>query len=153
MAKEKTLSIIKPDATQKNHIGEIIARFEKKGLKIVAAKMIHLDRSEAEEFYAIHKSRPFFNDLVNFMISGPVMALVLEGENAVAKNREIMGATNPKEAAPGTIRADFAVDIDANAVHGSDSLANAKTEIAFFFDKSEIYASSCCSCKSHSPCN
>jgi nucleoside-diphosphate kinase len=148
MAKEKTLSIIKPDAVSKHHIGEIIARFEKKGLKIVAAKMVHLHREEAEEFYAVHQSRPFYKDLVDFMISGPVMALVLEGENAVMKNREIMGATNPKEAAPGTIRADFAESIDANAVHGSDSLANAKNEINFFFDSSEI-CSTCHSCKCH----
>ena len=148
MGKEKTLSIIKPDAVANHHIGEIITRFEKKGLKIVAAKMVKLERVEAEEFYGIHKSRPFFKDLVDFMISGPVMAMVLEGEGAVMKNRDIMGATNPKEAAPGTIRADFAKSIDANAVHGSDSLENARNEIDFFFDSSEI-CSTCHSCKCH----
>lgn len=138
MAVERTLSIIKPDAVAKNVIGEILTRFEKGGLKIVGAKMLHLSREQAEGFYAIHKDRPFFNDLVSFMISGPVVVQVLEGENAVLKNRELMGATDPKEAAPGTIRADFAVSIDANAVHGSDSAENAATEIAFFFDKDEI---------------
>lgn len=138
MAVERTLSIIKPDAVAKNVIGEILTRFEKGGLKIVGAKMLHLSREQAEGFYAIHKDRPFFNDLVSFMISGPVVVQVLEGDNAVLKNRELMGATDPKEAAPGTIRADFAVSIDANAVHGSDSAENAATEIAFFFDKDEI---------------
>lgn len=138
MAIEKTLSIIKPDAVENNNIGDIIARFEKNNLKIVAAKMIHLNESQAQEFYAVHKERPFFKDLVRFMITGPVMVMVLEGENALLKNREIMGATNPKEAAPGTIRADFAKTIDANAVHGSDSLENAKIEINFFFKPEEI---------------
>lgn len=138
MAIEKTLSIIKPDAVENNNIGDIIARFEKNNLQIVAAKMIHLDESQAQEFYAVHKERPFFKDLVRFMITGPVMVMVLEGENALLKNREIMGATNPKEAAPGTIRADFAKTIDANAVHGSDSLENAKIEINFFFKPEEI---------------
>lgn len=138
MAVERTLSIIKPDAVAKNIIGEIYSRFEGNGLKIVAAKMKHLSREEAEGFYAVHKERPFFADLVKFMTSGPVMIQVLEGENAVAKNRELMGATNPKEAAPGTIRADFASSIDANAVHGSDSLANAAIEVAYFFGEQEI---------------
>lgn len=133
MVVERTLSIIKPDAVAKNVIGEIYSRFEQNGLKIVNAKMAQLSREEAEGFYAVHKERPFFNDLVKFMISGPVMIQVLEGDNAVMKNRELMGATNPKDAAPGTIRADFADSIDANAVHGSDSLENAQTEIAFFF--------------------
>ena len=125
MALERTLSIIKPDAVAKNVIGEIYSRFEKAGLKVVAAKMKHLSRKEAEGFYAVHRERPFFNALVDFMISGPVMIQALEGEDAVLKNRELMGATNPKDAAPGTIRADFADSIDANAVHGSDSLENA----------------------------
>ena len=138
MAVERTLSIIKPDAVAKNVIGKIYSRFESNGLKIVAAKMKHLSREEAEGFYAVHKERPFFADLVKFMTSGPVMIQVLEGENAVAKNRELMGATNPKEAAPGTIRADFASSIDANAVHGSDSLANAAIEVAYFFGEQEI---------------
>ena len=138
MAVERTLSIIKPDAVAKNIIGKIYSRFESNGLKIVAAKMKHLTREEAEGFYAVHKERPFFTDLVKFMTSGPVMIQVLEGENAVAKNRELMGATNPKEAAPGTIRADFASSIDANAVHGSDSLANAAIEVAYFFGEQEI---------------
>ena len=138
MAVERTLSIIKPDAVAKNVIGKIYSRFESNGLKIVAAKMKHLSREEAEGFYAVHKERPFFAELVKFMTSGPVMVQVLEGENAVAKNRELMGATNPKEAAPGTIRADFASSIDANAVHGSDSLANAAIEVAYFFDEQEI---------------
>ena len=138
MAVERTLSIIKPDAVAKNIIGKIYSRFEGNGLKIVAAKMKHLTREEAEGFYAVHKERPFFTDLVKFMTSGPVMIQVLEGENAVAKNRELMGATNPKEAAPGTIRADFASSIDANAVHGSDSLANAAIEVAYFFGDQEI---------------
>lgn len=138
MAVERTLSIIKPDAVAKNIIGKIYSRFEGNGLKIVAAKMKHLTHEEAEGFYAVHKERPFFADLVKFMTSGPVMIQVLEGENAVAKNRELMGATNPKEAAPGTIRADFASSIDANAVHGSDSLANAAIEVAYFFGEQEI---------------
>ncbi|MBH5328080.1 nucleoside-diphosphate kinase [Eikenella sp. S3360] len=138
MAVERTLSIIKPDAVAKNVIGQIYSRFENNGLKIIAAKMKHLTRTEAEGFYAVHKERPFFADLVQFMTSGPVMIQVLEGENAVAKNRELMGATNPKEAAPGTIRADFASSIDANAVHGSDSLANAAIEVAYFFNEQEI---------------
>jgi len=132
MATEQTLSIIKPDAVAKNVIGEIYSRFEKAGLKIVMAQMIELSKEEAEGFYEVHKERPFFNDLVAFMISGPVMIQVLEGENAVLTNRELMGATNPKEADAGTIRADFADSIDANAVHGSDSLENAKIEIAYF---------------------
>jgi nucleoside-diphosphate kinase len=130
---ERTLSIIKPDAVKKNVIGEIITRFEKAGLKVVAAQMMHLSKEQAEAFYAIHKERPFFRDLVDFMISGPVLVQVLEGTNAVQLNRDIMGATNPKEAAPGTLRADFADSIDANAVHGSDSLDNAAIEIKFFF--------------------
>jgi nucleoside-diphosphate kinase len=133
MATEQTLSIIKPDAVKKNVIGEIYSRFEKAGLKIVQAQMIELSKEEAEGFYEVHKERPFFNDLVSFMISGPVMIQALEGENAVIKNRELMGATNPKEAEPGTIRADFAESIDANAVHGSDSSENAKIEIDYFF--------------------
>jgi nucleoside-diphosphate kinase len=140
MAVERTLSIIKPDAVAKNVIGKIYSRFESNGLKIVAAKMVHLSQAEAEGFYAVHKARPFFNDLVKFMISGPVMVQVLEGENAVLKNRELMGATNPKEAAPGTIRADFAESIDANAVHGSDSAENAAIEIAYFFPASQVYS-------------
>ena len=135
MALERTLSIIKPDAVAKNVIGQIYTRFENAGLKIVAAKMAQLTKAEAEGFYAVHKERPFFNDLVKFMISGPVMIQALEGENAVLKNRELMGATNPKEAAAGTIRADFAESIDANAVHGSDSVENAAIEIAYFFGK------------------
>ena len=138
MAIEKTISIIKPDAVAKNVIGEIYSRFEKAGLKIVAAKMKQLSKEDAEGFYAVHKERPFFNDLVSFMTSGPVMIQVLEGENAVLKNRELMGATNPKEAAAGTIRADFAESIDANAVHGSDSLENAAIEIAYFFSAEEV---------------
>ena len=133
MATEQTLSIIKPDAVAKNVIGKIYTRFEENGLKIVQAKMAHLSKEEAEGFYAVHKERPFFNDLVTFMTSGPVMIQVLEGDNAELKNRELMGATNPQEAAPGTIRADFAESIDANAVHGSDSLENAKIEIEYFF--------------------
>ncbi|MEW5973335.1 MAG: nucleoside-diphosphate kinase [Pseudomonadota bacterium] len=138
MAVERTLSIIKPDAVAKNVIGAIYSRFENAGLKIVAAKMMHLTREQAEGFYAVHKERPFFGELVGFMISGPVMIQVLEGENAVAKNRDLMGATDPKKAEPGTIRADFADSIDANAVHGSDSLENAKIEIDFFFKPEEI---------------
>lgn len=140
MALERTLSIVKPDAVAKNVIGEIYARFEKAGLKVVAAKMKQLSKQEAEGFYAVHRERPFFNALVNFMISGPVMVQVLEGDNAVLKNRELMGATNPKEAAAGTIRADFADSIDANAVHGSDSLENAAIEIAYFFPATDVYA-------------
>ncbi|EAC1840380.1 nucleoside-diphosphate kinase [Campylobacter lari] len=135
---EKTLSIIKPDAVKKGVIGQILTRFESNGLRIAATKKIQLSEKEAQEFYAVHKDRPFFKDLVEFMISGPVVVSVLEGENAVSKNRELMGATNPKEAAAGTIRADFADSIDANAVHGSDSLENAKIEIEFFFSKTEI---------------
>ena len=135
MALERTLSIIKPDAVAKNVIGQIYTRFESAGLKIVAAKMAQLSQAEAEGFYAVHKERPFFNDLVKFMISGPVMIQALEGEGAVLKNRDLMGATNPKEAAAGTIRADFAESIDANAVHGSDSAENAAIEIAYFFGK------------------
>ena len=135
MAVERTLSIIKPDAVAKNVIGKIYTRFESNGLKIVAAKMTKLSQADAEGFYAVHKARPFFNDLVKFMISGPVMIQTLEGDNAVQKNRDLMGATNPKEAAAGTIRADFAESIDANAVHGSDSAENAAIEIAYFFSK------------------
>jgi len=139
MAIEQTLSIIKPDAVAKHVIGQIYTRFEQAGLHIIAAKMTHLSREEAEGFYAVHKDRPFFKDLVTFMISGPVMIQALQGDNAIAKHRDIMGATNPKEAAPGTIRADFAESIDANAVHGSDSAENAKTEIAYFFQPTEIF--------------
>jgi len=135
---ERTLSIIKPDAVAKGVIGKILDRFESNGLRIAATKKLQLSREDAEAFYAVHKERPFFNDLVDFMVSGPVVVSVLEGENAVAKNRELMGATNPKEAEPGTIRADFAENIDANAVHGSDSLENAAIEIAFFFAEREI---------------
>ncbi|MGD8591680.1 MAG: nucleoside-diphosphate kinase [Gammaproteobacteria bacterium] len=138
MATERTLSIIKPDAVAKNVIGEIYSRFEKAGLKIVAAKMLQLSQEQAEGFYAVHKERPFFKDLVEFMTSGPVMVQALEGENAIAKNREIMGATNPKEAAPGTIRAEFATTIDENAVHGSDGPDTAKNEVAYFFNDNEI---------------
>ncbi|MFO1418028.1 MAG: nucleoside-diphosphate kinase [Methylotetracoccus sp.] len=138
MAVERTLSIIKPDAVAKNVIGEIYSRFEKAGLKIVAAKMKQLSQAEAEGFYAVHKARPFFKDLVTFMISGPVMIQALEGEDAIARHRDIMGATNPKEAAPGTIRADFAVSIDENAVHGSDGPETAATEIAYFFSADEL---------------
>lgn len=138
MALEKTLSIVKPDAVAKHVIGQIYSRFESQGLKIIAAKMAHLSKEEAEGFYAVHKERPFFKDLVDFMTSGPVMIQVLEGENAIAKNRDIMGATNPKEAAAGTIRADFAESIDANAVHGSDAPETAAQEIAFFFEPNMI---------------
>ena|SRR5688572_19412091 len=140
MAVERTLSIIKPDAVAKNVIGEIYARFERAGLKIVAARMMRLSRGDAEGFYAVHKGRPFFNDLVEFMISGPVMVQVLEGENAIVRNRDLMGATDPKKAAPGTIRADFAQSIDANAVHGSDGADTAQVEIAYFFPSSQVYA-------------
>ncbi len=140
MAVERTLSIIKPDAVAKNVIGEILSRFEKNGLVVVAAKMQRLTRTQAEGFYAEHNGRPFFPALVEFMTSGPVVVQVLEGEGAIARNRELMGATNPKEAAPGTIRADFAQSIDANAVHGSDSAASAAREIAYFFKDSEICA-------------
>ena len=140
MAIERTFSIIKPDAVAKNVIGEIYSRFEKNGLKIIAAKMLHLTQTQAEGFYAEHSERGFFKDLISFMISGPVMMQVLEGENAVLKHREIMGATNPKEAAAGTIRADFAASIDENAVHGSDAAETAKREIAFFFSDNEICA-------------
>lgn len=138
MAVERTFSIVKPDAVAKNVIGEIYSRFEKNGLKIIAAKMLHLTKEQAEGFYAVHKERPFFNDLVSFMISGPVMVQVLEGEDAVAKNRELMGATNPAEAEAGTIRADFAESIDENAVHGSDAAETAKQEITFFFSDDEL---------------
>ena len=137
MAVERTLSIIKPDAVAKNVIGQIYARFEKAGLKIIAARMAHLSRQDAEGFYAVHRGRPFFKDLVDFMISGPVMIQVLEGDNAILKNRDLMGATDPKKAAPGTIRADFAQSIDANAVHGSDAPETAKVEIAYFFAGTE----------------
>jgi nucleoside-diphosphate kinase len=138
MAIERTLSIIKPDAVAKNHIGDIYSRFEKAGLRVVAAKMAQLTTAQAEGFYAVHKERPFFRDLVNFMISGPVMIQVLEGENAIAKNREIMGATDPKKAAAGTIRADFAASIDENAVHGSDGPDTAKVEVGYFFSALEL---------------
>ena len=138
MSIEQTLSIIKPDAVAKNVIGQIIARFEKQNLRVVAAKMAQLSKAQAEEFYGVHKERGFFNDLVKFMISGPVLIQVLEGENAIAKNRDIMGATDPKQAAAGTIRADFADSIDANAVHGSDSAETARAEIRFFFEPSEV---------------
>ena len=138
MAIERTISIVKPDAVGKNVIGKIYSRFEDNGLRIVAAKMKHLSVREAQEFYAVHKERPFYDSLVAFMTSGPVMIQVLEGDNAVAKNRELMGATNPAEAAPGTIRADFAESLSVNAVHGSDSLENAAIEIAYFFSQSEI---------------
>jgi len=140
MAVERTLSIIKPDAVAKNVIGEIYSRFEKAGLNIVGARMVHLSAEQAGEFYAVHKERPFYNDLVSFMTSGPVMVSVLEGENAVLAHREVMGATNPAEAAPGTIRADFASSIDENACHGSDATETAKAEIAFFFDGNEVCA-------------
>ncbi|MDR0440274.1 MAG: nucleoside-diphosphate kinase [Candidatus Accumulibacter sp.] len=140
MAIERTLSIIKPDAVAKNVIGKIYSRFESGGLKVVAAKMTWLSAREAGQFYAVHKERPFFGELVEFMTSGPVMAQVLEGEDAIAKNRELMGATDPKKAAPGTIRADFAESIDANAVHGSDGPETARTEIEFFFPAMERYA-------------
>ncbi|HEY8857764.1 MAG TPA: nucleoside-diphosphate kinase [Rugosibacter sp.] len=140
MAVERTLSIIKPDAVAKNVIGEIYSRFEKSGLKVIAARMHHLSRQEAEGFYAVHKARPFFNDLVSFMISGPVMVQALEGENAVLNHRQLMGATDPKKAEPGTIRADFADSIDANAVHGSDAAETAAVEIAYFFPAMGVYS-------------
>ncbi len=140
MALERTLSIIKPDAVAKNVIGQIYSRFESNGLKIIAARMLHLSRAEAEGFYAVHKGRPFFEDLVKFMTSGPVMVQVLEGESAIAKNRELMGATDPKKAAKGTIRADFADSIDANAVHGSDAPETAAVEVAFFFPSMNIHS-------------
>ena len=138
MALERTLSIVKPDAVAKNLIGQIYARFEKAGLRIVAAKMLHLSRSQAEGFYAVHRERPFFGDLVKFMMSGPVMIQVLEGEGAIQKNREIMGATNPKNAAPGTLRADFASSVEENAAHGSDGPDTARTEIGYFFSAMEL---------------
>ena len=138
MAVERTLSIIKPDAVAKNVIGQIIARFEDAGLSVVGARMLQLTREQAEGFYAVHKERPVFGELVGFMVSGPVFVQVLEGEDAIAKNRDLMGATNPKEADPGTIRGDFAESIDANAVHGSDSAENARTEIDFFFKSDEL---------------
>ena len=140
MAVERTLSIIKPDAVAKNVIGQIYARFEKAGLKIIAARMAHLSRQDAEGFYAVHRGRPFFKDLVDFMISGPVMIQVLEGDNAILKNRDPMGATDPKKAAPGTIRADFAQSIDANAVHGSDAPETAQVEIGYFFPSHQVYS-------------
>jgi len=140
VALERTLSIIKPDAVKKNAIGQILARFESAGLRIVAARMVHLSRAQAEGFYAVHRHRPFFRDLVEFMISGPVLVQVLEGDNAIAKNRELMGATDPKKAEKGTIRADFADSIDANAVHGSDSPETARMEVAYFFPACEVYS-------------
>jgi nucleoside-diphosphate kinase len=138
MALERTLSIVKPDAVSANRIGDIYQRFEQAGLRVVAARMLHLSQAQAEAFYAVHRERPFFKDLVSFMVSGPVMVQVLEGDDAIARNRDIMGATNPKEAAPGTIRADMAESIDANAVHGSDAPETAREEIAFFFPEMEI---------------
>lgn len=140
MALERTLSIIKPDAVAKNVIGQIYSRFENAGLKIVAARMAHLSRANAEKFYAVHAERPFFKDLVDFMISGPVMIQVLEGEDAILKNRDLMGATDPKKAEKGTIRADFADSIDANAVHGSDAPETARAEVAFFFPEMNVYS-------------
>jgi len=139
MAVERTFSIIKPDAVAKNAIGQILARFEAAGLKVIAARMMHLSRAQAEGFYAVHRDRPFFKDLVDFMISGPVLVQVLQGDNAILKNRDLMGATDPKKAAKGTIRADFADSIDANAVHGSDAPETARGEIAFFFPGYEIF--------------
>ena len=138
MALERTFSIVKPDGVARNLIGEVIRRFEKAGLKVVAARMVHLSQRDAEGFYAVHAARPFFKDLVKYMTSGPVLLQVLEGENAIKANRDIMGATNPKQAAPGTIRADFAASIEENVVHGSDGPETAKTEIAFFFSEAEI---------------
>jgi len=140
MAIERTLSIIKPDAVSKNVIGQIVSRFEAAGLKVVAARMMQLSRSDAERFYAVHAARPFFKDLVDFMVSGPVFVQVLEGENAIQKNRDLMGATDPKKAEKGTIRADFADSIDANAVHGSDAVETAKVEVAFFFPELNIHS-------------
>jgi len=140
MAIERTLSIIKPDAVAKNAIGAILSRFEAAGLKIIAARMMQLSRAEAEAFYAVHRARPFFKDLVSFMISGPILVQVLEGEGAIAKNRDLMGATDPKKAAAGTIRADFAESIDANAVHGSDAPETAEAEVAFFFPSMNLYS-------------
>ena len=140
MAVQRTFSIIKPDAVAKNVVGQIVSRFEANGLKVVASRMKHLSRGEAEGFYAVHRERPFFKDLVEFMISGPVVLQVLEGENAIAKNRELMGATDPKKADPGTIRADFASSIDANAVHGSDAPETAAVEIAYFFPACDVYS-------------
>ena len=140
MAIERTLSIIKPDAVAKNVIGQIISRFEAAGLKVVAGRLVQLSRAEAEQFYAVHKARPFFKDLVDFMVSGPVFVQALEGENAVLKNRDLMGATDPKKAEPGTIRADFADSIDANAVHGSDAVETAAVEVAFFFPTMNVYS-------------
>ena len=140
MAVERTLSIVKPDAVSKNVIGQIYSRFEKAGLKIVAARMLSLSQSQAEGFYAVHRGRPFFRDLVRFMVSGPIVVQVLEGEDAIAKNRELMGATDPKKAAKGTIRADFAESSDANAVHGSDGPETARTEIGYFFSASEVFS-------------
>jgi nucleoside-diphosphate kinase len=140
MALERTLSIIKPDAVKKNVIGQILARFENAGLRIVAARMMHLSRAEAEGFYAVHRQRPFFRDLVDFMTSGPVLVQVLEGEDAIAKNRELMGATDPKKAAKGTLRADFAESIDANAVHGSDGPDTARVEVSYFFPACEVFS-------------
>jgi nucleoside-diphosphate kinase len=140
MAVERTLSIIKPDAVAKNVIGQIYGRFEAAGLKVIASKMVHLSRREAEGFYAVHKGRPFFNDLCEFMCSGPVMVQVLEGDNAILKNRDLMGATDPKKAAAGTIRADFAQSIDANAVHGSDAPDTAQVEIGYFFPSHQVYS-------------
>lgn len=139
MSKQRTLSIIKPDAVAKNAMGQIMARFEQAGLRIAAAKMVHLSQQQAEAFYGVHKERPFFPALVKFMISGPVLVMVLEGDNAILRNRELMGATNPKDAAPGTIRADFASSIDENAVHGSDGPETAAQEIAFFFNDKDIF--------------
>ena len=138
MSIERTFSIVKPDAVRRNRIGKIYERFESGGLQILAARMIHLTRTQAQDFYAVHRERPFYNDLVEYMISGPVMVQVLEGENAIAQNREIMGATNPADAAPGTIRADFAESVEANAVHGSDGPDTAREEIAFFFDDADL---------------
>ncbi|MEK9774667.1 MAG: nucleoside-diphosphate kinase [Quisquiliibacterium sp.] len=140
MAIERTLSIIKPDAVSKNLIGQIYSRFEGAGLKVIASRMMHLSRIQAEGFYAVHRERPFFKDLVDFMVSGPVMVQVLEGENAIAQNRDLMGATDPRKAAPGTIRADFADSIDANAVHGSDGADTARAEVAFFFSGLDIHS-------------
>jgi len=138
MPKEQTLSIVKPDAVRKNLIGEILARFEKSGLKVIASKMLHMSETQGQKFYAVHRERPFYNELVEFISSGPVLVSVLEGENAILKNRDIMGATNPADAAPGTIRADFAESIDQNAVHGSDAPETARVEIDFFFKPNEI---------------